>query len=71
MAYPAMEADMARITLCCPFSLVIDSHPPVNQRRTRSNLLSKFQKPDSEEKFLRTSGLMGPVRLQFSKEGML
>lgn len=54
------------VTNCWVNRLIGDSKLPKDQRRTRSNVASKFQNPDSE-KLLRVSGLLGPVKLQFTE----
>lgn len=48
-----------------PNRLIGDSRLPEGQRRTRSNI-KKFEGPGSEQ-YLRSSGLLGPVALQFLK----
>ena len=53
------------VTNCWPNRLIGDGKLPIQERRTRSNAISKFQKPDSDT-LLRKSGLLGPVKLQYS-----
>jgi len=48
-----------------PNRLIGDSRLPAAQRRTQTNI-KKFEQPGSE-KYLRESGLLGPVTLQFFK----
>jgi hypothetical protein len=45
--------------------LIGDGKLPKENRRTQTNIV-KFDTPDAE-KYLRISGLLGPVKLQFSK----
>jgi hypothetical protein len=54
------------VTNCWANRLIGDGKLPKEQRRTRSNVAGKFQKPGAE-KLLRASGLLGPVRLQFAE----
>jgi len=54
------------VTNCWVNRLIGDGKLPKEQRKTRSNVNGKFQKPGSE-KLLRASGLLGPVRLQFAE----
>lgn len=54
------------VTNCWVNRLIGDGNLPKDQRRTRSNVAGKFQKPGSEL-LLRVSGLLGPVRLQFAE----
>ena len=54
------------VTNCWANRLIGDGKLPKDQRKTRSNVDGKFQKPGSE-KLLRVSGLLGPVRLQFAE----
>lgn len=54
------------VTNCWSNRLIGDGILPKEQRKTRSNVAGKFQKPGSEE-LLRVSGLLGPVKLQFSE----
>jgi len=54
------------VTNCWTNRLIGDGNLPEDQRRTRSNVAAKFQKPGSEL-MLRASGLLGPVRLQFAE----
>ncbi|HEY8971181.1 MAG TPA: glycosyl hydrolase, partial [Puia sp.] len=52
-----------------PNRLIGDSGLPPEQRRTRTNV-KKFDQPDSK-KYLRESGLLGPVTLQFENKIVL
>jgi len=54
------------VTNCWANRLIGDGKLPKEQRKTRSNVSGKFQKPGSE-KLLRASGVLGPVRLQFAE----
>jgi len=53
------------VTNCWANRLIGDSMLPKDQRRTRTNVAGKFEKPGAE-KGLRASGLLGPVRLEFA-----
>lgn len=46
-----------------PNRLIGDSKLPREKRRTRTNII-KFEASDAE-KYLRTSGLLGPVKIKF------
>ena len=45
--------------------LIGDGKLPKGERRTQTNII-KFDAPDAEQ-YLRVSGLLGPVKLQFSQ----
>ncbi|MEO3252335.1 glycosylhydrolase-like jelly roll fold domain-containing protein, partial [Parabacteroides distasonis] len=49
-----------------PNRLIGDSKLPKQERRTKTNIV-KFDAPDSE-KYLRTSGLLGPVKIRSFKQ---
>ena len=49
-----------------PNRLIGDGKLPPEKRTTKTNI-NKFNQPDAE-KYLRKSGLFGPVRLRFSKK---
>jgi len=53
------------VTNCWANRLIGDSLLPKDQRKTRSNMAKMFDKPEYQKQ-LRVSGLLGPVRLQFS-----
>ncbi len=53
------------VTNCWANRLIGDSMLPEDQRRTRTNVAGEFRKSDMKKE-LRVSGLLGPVRLQFS-----
>ena len=52
-----------------PNRLIGDSQLPQAQRRTQTNI-KKYEQPGSE-KYLRESGLLGPVKLQFLKTSFI